>query len=221
MSRYVTTNVRFPEATYRELQHQAGRRRMPLASLVREAVDRYLGRADDASHLPFGEDPADVLVGCVPTSGSDESVNHDHYTCTAGPWRSRVKLLVDTSALLALLLRDDQHHEAAVAFVRAHPHARFVLSELILAEVATRIRAWAGAAQAVAVARGLLDSRRYEVLLADAELCEEALLRMERFADKRLSLADCVSFALMDRLAPPSAFTFDADFKHCGYGMLP
>ena len=41
-----------------------------------------------------------------------------------------MKLLVDTSALLALAFRDDRHHEAAAAFVRAHPHARLVLSEL-------------------------------------------------------------------------------------------
>ncbi len=132
-----------------------------------------------------------------------------------------MKLLVDTSALLALLLQDDRNHAAAAAFVRAHPQARFVLSELILAEVGTQVRARAGAAQAVAVARGLLDSRRYEVLFADAELFDEALARMGRFADKRLSLVDCSSFALMDRLALPSAFTFDADFKHCGYDMLP
>lgn len=132
-----------------------------------------------------------------------------------------MKLLVDTSALLALVLRDDRNHQAALAFVRTHPQARFVLSELILAEVATRIRVRAGAGPAVAVARGLLNSHRYELLFADAELLEEALTRMDRFADKRLSLADCSSFALMDRLAIQSAFTFDVDFRNCGYQMLP
>jgi predicted nucleic acid-binding protein len=132
-----------------------------------------------------------------------------------------VKLLVDTSALLALVLRDDRNHKVAVAFVQTHPHARFVLSELILAEVATRIRARAGAAKAVAVARGLLDSHRYELLFADSELLDEALARMDRFADKRLSLADCSSFALMDQLALESAFTFDVDFRNCGYQMVP
>ena len=132
-----------------------------------------------------------------------------------------MKLLADTSALLALVLRDDRNHQAAASFVRAHPHARFVLSELILAEVATRIRARAGPGQAVAVARGLLDSQRYDLVFADAELLDEALRRMERFADKRLSLTDCASFALMDRLALTSAFAFDTDFRNCGYHMLP
>jgi predicted nucleic acid-binding protein len=132
-----------------------------------------------------------------------------------------VKLLIDTSALLALVLRNDRHHEAAATFVRSHPHARFVLSELILAEVATRLRALAGPGRAVAVARSLLDSRRYDLLFTDAELLDEALARMSRFADKRLSLTDCSSFALMDRLALPSAFAFDVDFRNCGYQMLP
>ena len=132
-----------------------------------------------------------------------------------------MKLLVDTSALLALVMRDDQNHQAAVSFVRSHPDARFVLSELILAEVATRIRARAGPVKAVGVARGLLDSRRYEVLFTDAELLDEALARMERFADKRLSLTDCSSFALIDRLALQAVFAFDTDFRNCGYRMLP
>ena len=132
-----------------------------------------------------------------------------------------MKLLSDTSALLALMLRDDQNHPAAVAFVREHPHARFVLTELILSEVATRVRARAGAARAVAVARSLLESRRYELLFVGSPLLEAALERMTRFGDKRLSLTDCASFALMDQLRLPTAFSFDQDFRDCGYGMAP
>ena len=48
-----------------------------------------------------------------------------------------------------------------------------------------------------------------------------ALTRMEQFHDKRLSLTDCVSFELMDRFRLPAAFTFDRDFRDCGYRMLP
>ena len=132
-----------------------------------------------------------------------------------------MKLLVDTSALLALAFRDDRHHEAAAAFVRTHPQARLVLTELILSEVATRLRARAGVQRAVAVARSLFDSRRYELLFVDADLVRSALELMARFSDKRLSLTDCTSFELMDRLGLESAFTFDTDFRHCGYRMVP
>ena len=132
-----------------------------------------------------------------------------------------MKLLVDTSALLALTFRDDHNHEAAAAFVRAHPHARLVLTELILSEVATRVRARAGAERAVAVARSLFESRRYELLFVDPDIVRGGLDLMARFSDKRLSLTDCTSFALMDRLGLESAFAFDTDFRDCGYRMVP
>jgi uncharacterized protein len=132
-----------------------------------------------------------------------------------------VKLLADTSALLALVFRDDQNHARAVAFVRENPRARLVLTELILSELVTRVRARAGADQAVAVGRSLLDSRRYELLFLDSELLHGALAHMSRFGDKRLSLTDCASFELMDRLGLTAAFSFDRDFRDCGYDMQP
>lgn len=132
-----------------------------------------------------------------------------------------MKMLVDTSALLALLLRDDRHHAAAVAFVQSHPAVRFVWTELILNEVATRVRARAGAGRAVAIVRELLRSRRYELLLCEADLLEAALDEMARFADKRLSLTDCASFVVMRRLKLAAAFAFDDDFRACGLPMVP
>ena len=132
-----------------------------------------------------------------------------------------MKLLADTSALLALVFRDDANHPPAAEFVRQNPHGRFVLTELILAEVATRVRARAGAGRAVALARSVLDSRRYELLFVDTEILHGALSRMARFEDKRLSLTDCASFEVMDRLKLDAAFSFDRDFRDCGYRMLP
>jgi uncharacterized protein len=132
-----------------------------------------------------------------------------------------VKLLADTSGLLALVLRDDRHHADAAAFVRRHQSARFILTDLILAEVTTRLRALAGAERAVGVARSLLESRRYELILIDSDLLTAALGQMLRFADKRLSLTDCASFELMARLRLDSAFSFDRDFRDCGFQMVP
>lgn len=132
-----------------------------------------------------------------------------------------MKLLADTSALLAVVLRDDRHHQAAAKFVKAHPGTRFVLTDLVLSEVATRLRARAGAERAVAVIRELLRSRRYELIFIDSAVVEGALERMARFSDKRLSLADCASMELIDRLRLGGAFTFDADFRDCGVRSHP
>lgn len=132
-----------------------------------------------------------------------------------------MKLLADTSALLALLFRDDRNHRAAAAFLRSRPEARFLMTELVLSEVVTRLRARAGAARAVAAARELTSSGRYELLFIDAVVLRGALEKMARFADKRLSLTDCASFDVMERLALDAAFTFDRDFRDCGFRMLP
>ena len=132
-----------------------------------------------------------------------------------------MKLLADTSALLALVLRDDRHHAAATAFVRTSQPTRFVFTELILAETATHLRAVAGAARSAAIVGDLLASRRYELIFLDLELLKGALAQMQRFADKRLSLTDCASFEVMARLGLDGAFTFDRDFRDCGFRMLP
>jgi predicted nucleic acid-binding protein len=132
-----------------------------------------------------------------------------------------VRVLADTSALLALVLADDTHHEAAMRFARKSPQVRFVMTELILSEVVTRVRARADAARAVAFADDVLRSRRYDVVFVDAELLRGTLAQMRRLADKRLSLTDCASFELMDRLGLDGAFTFDRDFRDCGFRMFP
>jgi predicted nucleic acid-binding protein len=132
-----------------------------------------------------------------------------------------VKLLADTSALLALYVRNDANHARALEFVQRNPNVRYVLTELILAEVATRLRALAGAERGASVARSLLESHRYEVLFADSRLLRSAIEKMASLRDKRLSLTDCVSFEVMDRLGLRDAFSFDRDFRDCGYAMVP
>jgi predicted nucleic acid-binding protein len=132
-----------------------------------------------------------------------------------------VRLLIDTSALLAMAFPDDQHYQPAVEFLRRHPGVRLVVTELIVAELATRVNAKAGAERAVAAARSLIDSRRYELVFVDADLMRAALDRMARFRDKRLTLTDCASFELMERLRLEAAFTFDQEFRDCGHRMVP
>ncbi len=130
-------------------------------------------------------------------------------------------LLADTGALLAFVLKDDQHHAAAVRFLRDHTTSRFVMSDLVLAEVVTRLRARAGAERAADVGRSLLTSRRFGLVFVDTGVVRGALDRMEQFHDKRLSLTDCTSFELIDRLGLSGAFAFDRDFRDCGYRMFP
>ena len=78
MAKLVTTNLRFPKGTYEDLRLQAARRGTTIAGVVREAVERHLGRSEDEP-IPFGQDPMDKWIGAIEGSAGDESVNHDHY----------------------------------------------------------------------------------------------------------------------------------------------
>ena len=132
-----------------------------------------------------------------------------------------MKLLADTSALLALVLADDAHHGQARDFLQQNRTARFVLTDWILAETVTRLRARTDAARAVAFAGDVLKSRRYDLVFIDAGLLDGALLQMKRFGDKRLSLTDCASFEALERFGLDGSFTFDRDFRDCGYRAVP
>ena len=132
-----------------------------------------------------------------------------------------MKLLADTGALLALFNPKDALHQRARSFVREAAGSRFVLTELILAETVTRLRARTDAARAADVGAALLNSRRYEVLFVDPPLVEAGLANLHRFADKRLSLVDAVSFAVIRSLGLDGSFTFDRDFRDCGFPAYP
>jgi predicted nucleic acid-binding protein len=131
-----------------------------------------------------------------------------------------VRLLLDTSAMLALIWKKDTNHAAARKFVHENPKVRWVVSDLLVAEVATRLRARESAAHAVRVANDIVE-RMADVVYGDRDLLRAALVTMARFADKRLSVADCLSFVLIERLALDGAFTFNRDFPDCGFESYP
>jgi predicted nucleic acid-binding protein len=132
-----------------------------------------------------------------------------------------VKLLADTGALLALFNPRDALHQRARRFVREAAGSLFVVTELILAETVTRLRARIDAARAADVGTALLNSRRYEVVFVDAPLVDAGLANLRRYADKRLSLVDAVSFAVIRALGLDGSFTFDRDFRDCGFAVYP
>jgi predicted nucleic acid-binding protein len=55
----------------------------------------------------------------------------------------------------------------------------------------------------------------------ELDVLRGALDRMRRLHDERLSLTDCASFEVMERVGVDTAFTFDRDFRECGFRMMP
>lgn len=132
-------------------------------------------------------------------------------------------IFVDTSALYALLDRDDLAHERAriawIDWLSGRRPPRLVTGNYILMESCALVQARLG----MEALRVLIDDLLPVIVLewvtpADHQAAMQALLTAER---RRLSLVDCVSFQLMRRIGINRAFTFDAHFAEMGFEALP
>ena len=126
--------------------------------------------------------------------------------------------LVDTSAVYALIDRDDANHRKAVAILRALPRRGLtpVLSNFIVAESHALLLSRLGSQ----VARDWLLKQIWPiepVTSADERKAREII---QRYEDKTFSYTDASSFALMERLGLKDAFAFDVHFRQYGLKLL-
>lgn len=132
-------------------------------------------------------------------------------------------IFVDTGAFVARYLAGDAYHQEAVEGWRELQRrgGRWCTSNLVLSEAFTLLARRAGHAFAATRAHTIYRSERAVVLRPSEEEEIEALGEMKRYADQRVSFADCVSFVLMRHHGLTRAFTFDRHFALAGFGVLP
>jgi predicted nucleic acid-binding protein len=133
------------------------------------------------------------------------------------------RVVVDTSALLALANPRDQYHTRAVATARRFLGAggRLVGTPLVLAELHTHLLHGRGAGPARTVLAALLGDLAYQWIDVTAALVRDATARwLERYGDQRFSLTDAVSFEVMRRERISAAFAYDRDFETAGFELL-
>ena len=123
-------------------------------------------------------------------------------------------VLWDSSAILALLDRDDADHARAVATARqiAEERRPSFITNYIEAEAHALLLRKLGRTMALQwlLAGGL---PVVWVVPAEEQAAKEILIR---FTDKDWSLCDAISFAVLDGRSIPSAFTFDHHFRQYG-----
>jgi len=128
------------------------------------------------------------------------------------------QLLVDTSAVYALIDRDDTYHRKAVTLLRSLPRRglRPLLTNFIVAESHALLLSRLGAE----IARDWLLRQIWPVERITPEDEEKAREIIRRYSDKSFSYTDATSFAVMERLGIKEAFAFDPHFRQYGLKLL-
>lgn len=133
-----------------------------------------------------------------------------------------MKLFVDTSAFVAVVDHADQFHPAAKAFIDALPeHVQLITSNYILDEMITRLRMTVGAEVAIRAVERIWGDDHYRIHTVDRSIEEDALKRLRKYAEHRLSFTDCTTLVLLERSGIERLFAFDEDFRKIGYTLLP
>ncbi len=135
------------------------------------------------------------------------------------PFRS---ILVDTSALYALVDADDAHHEDAVRYLkRLGRGVSLVLPDVTLMETMALINSRLGKRVAIRALRSIQRSLRFQVIRLGDEDYAETRRAFERYADKDWSPFDCACLAVARARQIREAFAFDAHFEQmAGAGLL-
>ncbi len=128
------------------------------------------------------------------------------------------QLLVDTSAVYALIDRDDTYHRKAVSLLRSLPRRGLtpLLTNFIVAESHALLLSRLGPE----IARGWLLRQIWPVERVTPEDEEKAREIIQKYVDKTFSYTDATSFAVMERLEIREAFAFDPHFRQYGLKLL-
>ena len=132
------------------------------------------------------------------------------------------RVLVDTSAWLALSDQDDQYHRRAMVIADTLKVARtgLLISPWVFAESLTVIRFRVNHAEARRFGQAILDSRVAEFAPFDDKVFRRAWEIFKKYDDKDFSFVDCTSFATMERLKLREAFAFDHHFEQYGFHLV-
>ena len=125
-------------------------------------------------------------------------------------------ILVDTSAIVALNDTRDPNHQSAVGFFEtivasAEP---ILIHNYTISETVSVLQRRKGFQDA---ARFLESIAAWETHWVSPDEHHDACALFVSRGLRRLSLADCVSFVVMRRLAIFTAFAFDSDFTREGF----
>ncbi len=131
-----------------------------------------------------------------------------------------MNVFVDTSALYAVLDRDDaQHARAAQTWRRIIPEGvPLVTSNYVMLETTALLQARIGPEAVRILQQDVLGVMSVEWVTAETH--GAALQRLLHSGRRKVSLVDCTSFVIMERLGIEHAFAFDRHFRDFGFALV-
>lgn len=129
-----------------------------------------------------------------------------------------MKVFIDTSAFMALILKQESFHDKVVAQYKAYKQVRaqLITSTYILDELFTRCVYRAGnygAKSAISLIRETIASNELTVLEVDSRIFQRAENIFLKFSDHKISFTDATTYVLYRDFALDEVFTLDDDFK--------
>lgn len=131
-------------------------------------------------------------------------------------------LFVDTSAWVALFVKNDEEHQRAVSLFERIKSLKSVLytSDYVFDETLTTILVRGSYRQSLLAGEALLNSNVIKILPVSSEYFQEAWKLYQKYRDKQFSFTDVTSFAIMRDMEINKVFAFDNHFSQAGFELL-
>ena len=132
------------------------------------------------------------------------------------------RMIIDTSALYAVVDSRDPNHFLAASFLRSFgKRGVFLLSNHVFDETMTLVKMRLGVSVALQLGIRLRNSRHIEMIIFGQREEMATWHLFSRYTDKGWSYTDCASLALARQLDVPQAFAFDHHFRQMGLLVFP
>ncbi|MBI3828569.1 MAG: PIN domain-containing protein [Planctomycetes bacterium] len=132
-------------------------------------------------------------------------------------------IFIDSGAFIAQCLSADANYRHAVSVWAGLEKSKetCITSSPVLFETTNLIGRRDGNAFAAELAYGWYRSRYLKILRPTEEDEILAIGMLEKYADQKIGLTDCLSFVLMKREKVNRVFTLDRHFRSAGFTTVP
>ena len=132
------------------------------------------------------------------------------------------KIFVDTSAWVALFVRNDKnHHRAASIFDKIKKNNLILYtSDYVIDETITMILTRSNHERALITGEALLESSFVKIIYVVPDYLQTTWELFKKYKDKKFSFTDVSCFAIMRGLKLRQAFSFDHEFVQAGIELI-